>query len=56
MVILDDIDVQSHYNVGEERKIVLNSIHDLIRDLENKVNCKSDDCIICKTGIYLNDK
>ncbi len=56
MVKLDDIDVESDYSVKEERKIALNLIHDLIRVLENKVNCKVNDCIICKTGIDLNDK
>jgi hypothetical protein len=56
MVKLDDIEVESDCTVGEERRIALNLIHDLIRDLENKVKCKSDECIICKTGIDLNDK
>jgi hypothetical protein len=56
MVKLDNIDVESDYYVEEERKIALNLIQDLISVLENKVKCKLDDCIICKTGIDLKNK
>jgi hypothetical protein len=56
MVKLDDIDVESDHSVKEERKIALTLIHDLIRVLENKVKCKVEDCIICKTGIELKNK
>ncbi len=52
MVKLDDIDIESDYTVGEERKTALKLINDLIRDLENKVNCKSDECIICIVFIF----
>ncbi len=56
MVKLDDIDVESDSSVKEERKIALTLIHELIRVLENKVDCKVNDCIICKTGIDLKNK
>jgi hypothetical protein len=55
MVKLDDIDVGSDHSVKEERKIALNLIHESIKILENKVKCKINDCIICKTGIDLKN-
>ncbi len=53
MVKLDDIDIEENSELGEERRKTLSVIHDLNKLLDNKVKCKLDDCIICKTGIEL---
>jgi hypothetical protein len=55
MVKLDDIDIEDKPNLMEQRKQLLTKIHDSVAILENKVNCEIVDCIICRTGINLNE-
>jgi hypothetical protein len=55
MIKLDDIDAENEPKTENERKKSLTNIHDLFKIMDGKVDCKLEDCIICKTGIDLND-
>ena len=53
MVKLDEIQVEDNSKVKEERRTALTEIHELIKKLDEKIECKVEDCLICKTGIEL---
>jgi predicted lipase len=55
MIKLDDIDAQNEPKTENERKKSITKIHELFQLMDKKVECKLEDCIICKTGIDLND-
>ncbi len=55
MIKLDDIDSENEPKTENERKKSMTKIHDLFKIMDEKVECKLEDCIICKTGIDLND-
>jgi hypothetical protein len=56
MVKLDDIDAENDSSIDDKRKKIVTEIHGLFKILDEKVDCKQQDCIICKTGIELNNK
>jgi hypothetical protein len=55
MVQLDDIDAGKEPIIEDKRKELVKEIHELFKIMDEKVDCKQQDCIICKTGIDLND-
>jgi hypothetical protein len=55
MIQLDDIDAGKEPIIEDKRKELVKEIHELFKIMDEKVDCKQQDCIICKTGIDLND-
>jgi len=55
MVELDNIDIETEPSIRDIRKNTLTKLHNLRRNLEEKVRCTSISCVICKTGINNDD-
>jgi hypothetical protein len=55
MVKLDDIDAENDSSIEDKRKKILTDIHGLFKIMDDKVDCKQQDCFVCKTGIDLNN-
>jgi hypothetical protein len=55
MIQLDDIDTGNEPIIEDKRKELVREIHELFKKMDEKVDCRQQDCIICKTGIDLNN-
>lgn len=55
MIQLDDIDAGNEPIIEDKKKALVKEIHELFKIMDEKVDCKQQDCIICKTEIDLNN-